>query len=50
VISCLEELAYRLGYINREQLRFLTDRMTDNSYATYLLRLLDEEARGSHEI
>jgi glucose-1-phosphate thymidylyltransferase len=41
-ISCIEEIAYRLGYIDRKQLIKLGKVMEKNSYGQYLLRL----ARG----
>ena len=43
MISCPEELAYRLEYIKREQLSALANQLTDNDYSVYLRRLLDEE-------
>lgn len=42
MISCPEEIAYRLGYINREQLHGLALSMQSNSYGAYLLSLLNE--------
>jgi glucose-1-phosphate thymidylyltransferase len=42
MISCPEEIAYRLGYIGAEQLRSLAQEMAHNGYGNYLLRLLDE--------
>ncbi len=38
-ISCVEEIAYRLGYIDRGQLVMLGEAMAKNSYGQYLLRL-----------
>ena len=43
MISCPEEIAYRMGYIDRAQLRVLAEGLT-NAYGAYLLRLLDEDA------
>ena len=40
-ISCIEEIAYRLGFINREQLETLGREMEKNSYGQYLLRLAE---------
>jgi glucose-1-phosphate thymidylyltransferase len=40
MISCPEEIAYRLGYINSSQLRLLAGHMGKTAYARYLLRLL----------
>ncbi len=41
-IACLEEMAYRLGYINRAQLQRLAADMLKNEYGQYLLKI----ARG----
>ncbi len=41
-ISCIEEIAYRLGYIDREQLIKLGKIMEKNEYGQYLLRLGEE--------
>ena len=43
MISCLEEIAYRMGFINSDQLLRLAQRFSDNQYGAYLLRLLDED-------
>jgi glucose-1-phosphate thymidylyltransferase len=43
MISCPEEIAYRMGYITAGQLAALAAAMADNSYAGYLQRLLHEE-------
>ena len=42
-ISCIEEIAYRLGYIDRDQLVALGKEMEKNSYGQYLLWLAAEE-------
>ena len=39
MISCPEEIAYRLGYIGREELRRLGQAMRNNEYGDYLIRL-----------
>lgn len=44
VVSCIEEIAYRMGYIDREQLRSLAGDLAQNRYGQYLLNLLREEA------
>ena len=41
-IACLEEIAYRSGYITREQLEGLAADMLKNEYGQYLLRLPEE--------
>ena len=45
-ISCLEEIAYRLGYIGAEDLRALAADMLKNEYGQYLLRVAAEGERG----
>jgi len=42
MISCPEEIAYRLGYINQEQLKKLALSMESNGYGQYLLSLLEK--------
>jgi len=41
MICCPEEIAYRLGYIDQEQLRELALSMESNGYGQYLLSLLE---------
>lgn len=43
-IACPEEVAFRLGLIDRAQLSALVGRMSANSYARYLSSLLDQNA------
>lgn len=38
-ISCIEEIAYRMGYINSEQLLKLAEPLAKNEYGQYLQRL-----------
>ncbi|MEW6400955.1 MAG: glucose-1-phosphate thymidylyltransferase RfbA [Chloroflexota bacterium] len=40
MVSCPEEIAYRMGFITSEKLRELTDAMSDNSYRAFLRSLL----------
>lgn len=42
MIGCPEEVAYRIGFIDREQLRALGKSLQHNGYGDYLLRLADE--------
>jgi len=42
-VSCLEEIAFRQGYINKEQLLILADPMKKNQYGEYLIRLANEQ-------
>ena len=41
-IACLEEIAYRMGYITKEQLVELAQPLKKNGYGQYLLRLAAE--------
>ena len=43
-IACLEEIAYRQGYIDSVQLRHLAEPMAKSSYGRYLLQLLHDDA------
>ena len=41
-IACVEELAYRLGYISAEQLAKLAEDMMQNEYGRYLLEVAND--------
>lgn len=43
-VACLEEIAYRMGYISRAQLEYLAAELTQNGYGQYLMEILEEEA------
>jgi glucose-1-phosphate thymidylyltransferase len=43
MISCPEEIAFRMGYIDGERLRSLALEMSGNEYGAYLLRLLEAD-------
>ena len=42
-VSCVEEIAYKLGYIDAAQLRRLTEPMKGNEYGQYLMRVLEQK-------
>lgn len=42
-VACLEEIAYRMGYISKEKLVELAQPMKKNDYGQYLLRLVKEQ-------
>jgi len=42
-VSCLEEIAYRQGFITAEQLDKLADKYAKNSYGQYLKQILKEQ-------
>lgn len=41
-VSCIEEIAYRRGYITPEQLKLLAQPLSNNQYGEYLLKILDK--------
>ncbi|MBP3299866.1 MAG: glucose-1-phosphate thymidylyltransferase RfbA [Muribaculaceae bacterium] len=41
-IACLEGIAYRHGWISRDQMRRLAEPMLKNQYGRYLLKVIDE--------
>nr|WP_216681862.1 glucose-1-phosphate thymidylyltransferase RfbA [Enterococcus innesii] len=41
-VACLEEIAYRMGYINQQQLIALAQPLKKNQYGQYLLNLASE--------
>jgi glucose-1-phosphate thymidylyltransferase len=46
-VACLEEIAYRNGYIDRARLAEIGRSMSKNSYGAYLLNLAGEEYEAS---
>ena len=42
-VACLEEIAYRMGYIDREQLINLAQPLKKNNYGQYMLRIAEQE-------
>ena len=42
-VANLEEIAYRMGYITKEQVHELAQSLKKNEYGHYLLRLIGEE-------
>lgn len=41
-VACLEEIAYRYGYINKEQLLALAEPLKKNHYGEYLIKIANE--------
>lgn len=41
-ISCLEEIAYLMGYIDADQVRKLAEPLKKNGYGQYLLKLIEQ--------
>jgi glucose-1-phosphate thymidylyltransferase len=48
MICCVEEIAYRMGYIGAEDVARIAAPMRRNSYGDYLLRMLEQEAAEVH--
>jgi glucose-1-phosphate thymidylyltransferase len=44
MVACLEEIAYRMGYITVEELQRLANAMKSSAYGQYLLRVLEHES------
>lgn len=42
-IGCIEEVAYRMGYINKEQLLRIAEQMNNSNYGVYLKRVAEED-------
>jgi glucose-1-phosphate thymidylyltransferase len=42
-ISCIEEIAYRQGFIDREQLKVLANELKKSSYGEYIYNILQHE-------
>ena len=52
-VACIEEVAYRMGYIDANELRKLAEPLRKNGYGTYLLQILEEQesrAGAVHEV
>ena len=46
-VGCIEEIAWRRGWIDDDQLRALAEPLTKSGYGDYLLRLLEEKSQLS---
>ncbi len=42
-VACIEEIAFRYGYINREQLLALAESLKKNHYGEYLIKIANEK-------
>jgi glucose-1-phosphate thymidylyltransferase len=40
-IGCIEEVAYRMGYINKEQLKVIAQPLLKSGYGNYLMKMID---------
>ncbi len=43
MVACLEEIAYRMGYIGRDELERLARGMASSAYGQYLFQVLEQE-------
>ena len=43
MVACLEEVAYKMGFLDATRVRETAEEMKSNSYGQYLLQMLDEE-------
>ena len=43
MVACIEEIAWRMGYITAEDVLRIAKPMKDNSYGRYLLRLVEQD-------
>lgn len=44
MISCPEEIAFRMGYINMEQLRYQANQLNNSSYGAYLRQFIEDRS------
>jgi glucose-1-phosphate thymidylyltransferase len=42
-VACLEEIAYRKGYISKEKLLELAEPLKKNNYGKYLIKIANTE-------
>lgn len=46
-VACIEEVAYRMGYIDATQVKKLAISLRENGYGHYLLNMLQYDIRGA---
>ncbi len=46
MVSCLEEIAFKMGYITAEQVLRIAEPMKKNDYGQYLIKMLVQEGRN----
>lgn len=42
-VACLEEIAYRMGFVSKDQLQTQAELLKKNSYGAYLTKILEQE-------
>ena len=48
-VACLEEIAYRQGFINLSQLKKLGENLQNSEYGKYILDIVDEELKEEYK-
>jgi glucose-1-phosphate thymidylyltransferase len=48
-VACLEDIAYRQGWIDSDKMRALAQPMLKNQYGQYLLKVIDEIERDGRK-
>ena len=48
-IGCIEEIAFRLGYIDADQIRAIAKGMLKNEYGRYLMEIIESEDPLNHD-
>ena len=43
-IACIEEIAYKMGYIDKKQALILADRYEKSGYGAYIRRVVEEDS------
>ena len=41
-VACVEEIAFRLGYINKKQLKEIAESMFNSEYGKYLFKIINK--------
>jgi glucose-1-phosphate thymidylyltransferase len=49
-IGCIEEIAYRMGYIDRKQLLEITKPLMKSGYGEYLMGIAKEDLGVNHAL
>jgi glucose-1-phosphate thymidylyltransferase len=47
-IGCIEEVAYRMGYITKEQLIELAKPFMKSQYGEYIMKVVKEDQKANH--
>ena len=47
MVACVEEVAYKMGFVDAKQVRAAADRLSETEYGQYLATILEEDAPSS---